>query len=159
MTYCANCGSPVDGRFCPKCGAAAPIAGRPPGASSYPPPPPPTAQGLGMEENLAAALCYIPIIGIIFLLIDPYKQNRTIRFHAWQSIFFSVAWFVVRIAMVFVWMVLRVALPYGMWAIWALISSLISLAFLGILIFMAVKAYQRDRLVLPVITPLAEKQV
>ena len=159
MTYCANCGSPVDGRFCPKCGAAAPIAGPPPGASSYPPPPPPTVQGLGMEENLAAALCYIPIIGIIFLLIDPYKQNRTIRFHAWQSIFFSVAWFVVRIAMMFVWMVLRVALPYGMWAIWALISSLISLAFLGILIFMAVKAYQRDRLVLPVITPLAEKQV
>lgn len=159
MTYCANCGSPVDGRFCPKCGAAAPIAGPPPGASSYPPPPPPTAQGLGMEENLAAALCYIPIIGIIFLLIDPYKQNRTIRFHAWQSIFFSVAWFVVRIAMMFVWMVLRVALPYGMWAIWALISSLISLAFLGILIFMAVKAYQRDRLVLPVITLLAEKQV
>ncbi len=159
MTYCANCGSPVDGRFCPKCGAAAPIAGPPPGASSYPPPPPPTAQGLGMEENLAAALCYIPIIGIIFLLIDPYKQNRTIRFHAWQSIFFSVAWFVVRIAMVFVWMVLRVALPYGMWAMWALFSSLISLAFLGILIFMAVKAYQRDRLVLPVITPLAEKQV
>ena len=159
MTYCANCGSPVDGRFCPKCGAAAPIAGPPPGASSYPPPPPPTAQGLGMEENLAAALCYIPIIGIIFLLIDPYKQNRTIRFHAWQSIFFSVAWFVVRIAMMFVWMVLRVALPYGMWAIWALFSSLISLAFLGILIFMAVKAYQRDRLVLPVITPLAEKQV
>lgn len=159
MTYCANCGSPVDGRFCPKCGAAAPIAGPPPGASSYPPPPPPTAQGLGMEENLAAALCYIPIIGIIFLLIDPYKQNRTIRFHAWQSIFFSVAWFVVRIAMMFVWMVLRVALPYGMWAIWALFSSLISLAFLGILIFMAVKAYQRDRLVLPVITLLAEKQV
>lgn len=159
MTYCANCGSPVDGRFCPKCGAAAPIAGPPPGASSYPPPPPPTVQGLGMEENLAAALCYIPIIGIIFLLIDPYKQNRTIRFHAWQSIFFSVAWFVVRIAMMFVWMVLRVALPYGMWAIWALFSSLISLAFLGILIFMAVKAYQRDRLVLPVITPLAEKQV
>ena len=159
MTYCANCGSPVDGRFCPKCGAAAPIAGPPPGASSYPPPPPPTVQGLGMEENLAAALCYIPIIGIIFLLIDPYKQNRTIRFHAWQSIFFSVAWFVVRIAMMFVWMVLRVALPYGMWAIWALISSLISLAFLGILIFMAVKAYQRDRLVLPVITLLAEKQV
>lgn len=159
MTYCANCGAPVDGRFCPKCGAAAP-AGPPPGAGQYPPPSPSAAvQGLGMEENLAAALCYLPIIGVIFLLIDPYKQNRTIRFHAWQSIFFSVAYIVLRIALVFVWMVLRVALPYGMWAIWALFSSLISLAFLGILIFMAVKAYQGDRLVLPVLTPLAEKQV
>ena len=157
MTYCANCGAPVDGRFCPKCGAAAP-AGSPPGAGQYPPPSA-AVQGLGMEENLAAALCYLPIIGVIFLLIDPYKQNRTIRFHAWQSIFFSVAYIVLRIALVFVWMVLRVALPYGMWAIWALFSSLISLAFLGILIFMAVKAYQGDRLVLPVLTPLAEKQV
>ena len=158
MTYCPNCGAAVDGRFCPKCGAPAPAAGAPPGAPQYVPPPA-SAQGLGMEENLAAALCYIPIIGIIFLLIDPYKQNRTIRFHAWQSIFFSVAWFVVRIAMAILWMVLRVALPYGMWAMWALLSSLISLAFLGLLIFMAVKAYQRDRLVLPVITALAEKQV
>ena len=158
MTYCPNCGAAVDGRFCPKCGAPAPAAGAPPGVGQYAPPPA-SPQGLGMEENLAAALCYIPIIGIIFLLIDPYKQNRTIRFHAWQSIFFSVAWFVVRIAMAILWMVLRVALPYGMWAMWALLSGLISLAFLGLLIFMAVKAYQRDRLVLPVITELAEKQV
>ncbi|MDQ2947203.1 MAG: hypothetical protein M3Y27_14945, partial [Acidobacteriota bacterium] len=89
MTYCTNCGSPVEGRFCPKCGAAAPAGanvppaaagtgyvppGPPPGPSGYPPQ---QAAGLGMEENLASALCYIPIVGLIFLLIEPYNKNKT----------------------------------------------------------------------------------
>ncbi|MBV8819922.1 MAG: hypothetical protein JO022_16280, partial [Acidobacteriaceae bacterium] len=76
MQYCPNCGTPVEGRYCPKCGTAM----QAPGGYSAPPPPPggygappPGATGLGSDENVAAALCYIPIVGLIFLLIDPYK--------------------------------------------------------------------------------------
>lgn len=173
MVYCPNCGAPVEGRFCAKCGspvAAAGSAAAPgptpgpapdaPPQPGYVPPqqayvPPRAPQGLGMEENLAAALCYIPIVGLIFLLIEPYNKNRTIRFHAWQSLLYFAAWFVIMIGLG----ILRVVLGFGgMWMMWSLLTRLVELAmFLG-LIFAAVKAYQRERLFLPIIGPIAEKQ-
>jgi uncharacterized membrane protein len=112
-------------------------------------------QGLGMEENLAAALCYIPIVGLVFLLVAPYNKNRNIRFHAWQSLLYFAAWFVIMIGLG----ILSVALGFaGMWMVWSLLRRLVELAlFLG-LIFAAVKAYQRERLFLPIIGPIAEKQ-
>lgn len=111
-----------------------------------------------MDENLAAALCYIPIVGLIFLLLEPYNKNRTIRFHAWQSLFYALAWFVIMIGMGIIWAMFRMALPYGMWTLMSLLTRLVQLALLLGLIMAAVKAYQRDRLVLPVIGPLAERQ-
>src|SRR3984893_6967235 len=100
MTYCAKCGAPVEGKFCAKCGS--PVAAAPADAPPPPPgaPPPAAANpGLGMDENVAAALCYIPIVGLIFLLVDPYNKNRNIKFHAMQSLFYCVAWIVVVIAL------------------------------------------------------------
>jgi uncharacterized membrane protein len=46
-----------------------------------------TASGHGWQ-------CYIAGIGfpIIYLLTEPYKSNRFIRFHAFQSIAFTVLW-------------------------------------------------------------------
>ena len=40
-----------------------------------------------------AALTYLAgfVTGIVFLVLDPYKSNSFIRFHAFQSIFFNVA--------------------------------------------------------------------
>lgn len=171
MQYCANCGAPVEGRFCAKCGAPAAVAGAaapPPGASAgaagpqqgYVPPqqayvPPAGPQSLGMEENLAAALCYIPIIGLIFLLMPPYNQNRTIRFHAWQSILYFAACIVIMIGLG----ILHVILAFGgMWAMWSLLMLLVRLGMFVGLIFAAVKAYQRERLFLPIIGPIAERQ-
>ena len=178
MTYCPNCGSAVEGRFCPKCGTAAsagtgatpPTGGTdyvppttPPGSpSGYPPGPtgyaPPPAAGLGMEENLASALCYIPIVGLIFLLIEPYNKNKTIRFHAFQSIFYCLAWIVVSIAVGILFAIMFAILPYGVWTILRLLSTLIHLGFVVGWIFMAVKAYQGERFMMPVIGPLAAKQ-
>ena len=179
MTYCANCGSPVEGRFCPKCGAAAPVAtgagvppptggtgyvppgpspgspsGYPPGPSGYPPP----AASLGMDENLASALCYIPIVGLIFLLIEPYNKNKTIRFHAFQSIFYCIAWIILGIGLGIFFMIMFTFLPFGLRHIFGLISNLVQLALFVGWIFMVVKAYQRDRFVMPIIGPLAQKQ-
>ena len=111
-----------------------------------------------MEENLASALCYIPIVGLIFLLIEPYNKNRTIRFHAFQSIFYCLAWIVVWIGIGILFGILFTVLPYGMGSIVRLLSLVVELAFVIGWIMMAVKAYQRDRLVMPIIGPLAEKQ-
>jgi uncharacterized membrane protein len=159
MAFCASCGSQVDGRFCPKCGAA--VAGAAPGP---PPPgpgplPPPTATpGLGMEENVAAALCYIPLIGIIFLLVEPYNKNRTIRFNAFQSLFYLAGWIVAGIALAIVSTIILTIMPYGIWSLWQLLTRLVELALFVGLVVLAVKAYQGQRFEAPIIGPMAAKQ-
>ena len=157
MSYCPKCGSPVDGKFCAKCGSAVdPAAAASPGQT--PPPPPPGGQSIGMEENVASALCYIPLIGLIFLLIEPYNKNRTIKFHALQSLFYCVAWIVVAIALGIVSGIIFAIMPYGAWYLWLMVARLVELALFVGLIIMAVKAYQRSRFLMPIIGPLAEKQ-
>jgi len=109
-----------------------------------------------MEENVAAALCYIPIVGLIFLLVEPYSKNKTIKFHALQSLFYCIAWIAIMILFGVVGSMF--ALVSGLFWFWFMISRLISLALFVGLIIMAVKAYQRSRFVMPIIGPIAEKQ-
>lgn len=111
-----------------------------------------------MEENLASALCYIPIVGLIFLVMEPYNRNKTIRFHAFQSIFYWIACVVLSIGLGIVSAILYAALPYGVGSSIGLLLRLVQLAFVVGWIFMAVKAYQRSRFVMPIIGPMAEKQ-
>ena len=151
--FCPKCGAPAEGRFCAKCGAPLPASETPPN-----PPPGPTAPGLGLEQNLAAALCYIPIIGLVFLLIEPYNRNRTIRFHAWQAVLYAIGWFIIMAVLGILGVTVHAILPFGVWALWALLMRLVHLALLIGLIFAAVKAYQGQRLVLPIIGPIAERQ-
>jgi len=151
MGFCANCGSQAEGAFCPKCGAAINAAG---GAAAAAPsgagPVAPAAAGL--TDNVASALCYVMglITGILFLVLAPYNQNRKIRFHAFQSIFLHVAAIVIWIAFLFL-----SAVSGGMLIF---VSPLIWLAFFVLWIVMIIKAYQDQKLVLPIIGPLAEKQ-
>ena len=63
-------------------------------------PTPTPAPSSGMSNNVAGLLCYVVgwITGLIFLLIDPYKNDKFVRFHAFQSIFFNVSLIAVYIA-------------------------------------------------------------
>ena len=57
----------------------------------------------GINENAAGGIAYVTCIpAIIFLLIEPYKNKPYVRFHAFQSIFLNIAWFVFWIALSFV---------------------------------------------------------
>ena len=61
----------------------------------YPLPPLPCPlSAAGLTPNVAGALAYLvgAITGILFLVIDPFKTDRFVRFHAFQSIFFNLAW-------------------------------------------------------------------
>src|SRR5580692_11390896 len=50
----------------------------------------------GLSDTAASGLAYITIVpAIIFLVVAPYNQNATIRFHAWQSIFLGIVWFAI----------------------------------------------------------------
>jgi uncharacterized membrane protein len=147
MAFCPNCGSQVDGRFCAKCGTAVGTEAGPQAGPSAAPPP--DASVSGMSDNVAGAIAYIPIIGVIFLLIEPYNRNKTIRFHAFQGLFLLAASIVVSIIMS--------AVASVFWGL-VFIMPLIHLAFVGLWLFLMFKTYSGSKIVLPVIGPIAEKQ-
>ena len=162
MPFCAKCGAPVEGRFCATCGTAVDVPTPPLGAAGPTPPPPPApdappplhlSTSAGMPDNTASMLCYILgfITGILFLLLEPYNRNKTIRFHAFQSIFLSIAAFAIRIVLLFLLSSIRL---FDFLAL----SSLVSLCFFGLWIFMLIATYQGRQIVLPIIGPLAQQQ-
>lgn len=107
----------------------------------------------GLTDNAATGLAYLTFIpAIIFLVTAPYNQKPLIRFHSWQSIFYSIVWFVA-------WAVLAVI---GMIPILNLVDIvLFPLTFLGLVIvwvILLIKAFNGERFKLPVIGDLAEKQ-
>jgi uncharacterized membrane protein len=118
----------------------------------YASPQPLAATSTGMSENVAGALCYLVgfITGIIFLVIAPYNQNKFVRFHAFQSIFFNVAYIVFWILMSFL-----TVLTHG---IGFLLFPLIGLGFFVLWLYLMFSAYNNKRVKLPLIGDLAEKQ-
>jgi uncharacterized membrane protein len=142
MAFCSVCGTQIaDGATtCPACANRAVAA--------------PVAVGTGLTDNVAGMLAYFTIIpAIIFLVIEPYNRNRFVRFHAWQSIFFNVAWWIL-------WFGLRIVahIPFLGWMT-IFLWPLVGLAGLIIWIILVIKANQGQTYKLPVIGDLAQQQV
>jgi uncharacterized membrane protein len=112
-----------------------------------------------MTDNLASALCYVLgfITGILFLVLAPYNQNREIRFHAFQSIFLNIAWFAAYIVVSIVAIAFRVIPFLGTFVSIVLHLSL-ALGGLIIWLYMMFKTYNGEKIVLPFIGPMADKQ-
>ncbi len=178
MAACSKCGSVVaDGAsFCSVCGSPVSVVSNP----VPPPPPPPQSQfqpqyqsqpqpqaplqpqmgatSAGLSSNVAGALAYLVglITGIIFLVLDPYKGDRFVRFHAFQSIFLNVA----LIIFGFIWSAIVGMLIFslGLLSLVSLIGSLVYLAFFILWLFLMFKAYNKEMFKLPIIGDIAEKQ-
>lgn len=123
---------------------------------------------LGLDGNVAAALGYpIGIIAIICLIME--KENRFVKFHALQSILLHVAFIIVAIAVWIIGIILVIAgiaasAATNSGALGGLASMLFGLiwlaviaAYIGGLIYAAVKAYGGNKFMLPVIGAMAEK--
>ncbi len=107
----------------------------------------------GLSDNAACGLAYLTFIpAIIFLVVAPYNTNAQVKFHAWQSIFLSVAWFVVWIALVVIGVI--PVLNF----IDIILFPLVGLGFLILWVIVLVNAFQGKRFKIPVIGALAEKQ-
>jgi uncharacterized membrane protein len=142
MAFCSSCGTQIaEGSICSKCAAGATATA---GTISAAP---------GLTDNVAGALAYVTIIpAIVFLVLEPYNRKRFIRFHAFQCIFFAIAWTVL-------WIILGIIghIPFLGWAT-VLLWPLVSLAGLILWIILVLKAYQGQMFKLPVIGDMAEKQ-
>ena len=98
-------------------------------------------------------LAYLTIIpAIVFLVIGPFNKRRFVRFHAFQSIFYFVAWIAVDICLTIIGHI-----PFLGWAT-LFLWPLVSLVLFVILLVLALKAYQGQLFKLPVIGDIAEQQ-
>jgi len=160
MKYCSKCGAQIADealKFCSQCGAPMQAGADQPAPAS--PTPAPASSSSGMQDNVAGLLSYILgfITGIIFLVIEPYNQRPFVRFHAYQSIFFSAAYIGIQIILSILTVVLIMSgAPVG--SLLTLISTLFFIAVFVLWIICIVKAYQNSKFMIPVIGQMAENQ-
>jgi uncharacterized membrane protein len=168
MCVCRSCGAALaaDTRLCESCGA--PTALRT-GVSASAVVSSPEAAAVSdsgetgsktMDTNLAGTLTYLAgfVTGIVFLVLDPYKSNSFVRFHAFQSIFFNVAW----IGFGIVWTILSAFLTPSTGGIFRLVMAsmmvIFSLAGFGIWILLMYQAYQQKLFGLPILGKFAAQR-
>lgn len=104
---------------------------------------------MNIEENIASMLCYIGlwVTGLIFYLLE--KENKTVKFHAMQSLLTFIGVFIVYFVIFFLtWFV-----PF-MW----MFSYLFGLLVFILWIILVIKAYQGEKFKLPIVGDIAEKE-
>jgi uncharacterized membrane protein len=133
---CQRCGAvlSVGATSCPSCGAAVTATTQP--------------------NNIIAALSYVgfAITGIIFLMVEPYSRDETVRFHARQSIAFTVAW----IAFSIVMGVFTSVLPGGLSKLFHFFADIGNIALAILWIFLIYQAYIGNKFRVPVLADWAE---
>lgn len=170
MKPCVNCGTQIadEAKFCASCGAAASPAGPPFVNPSMPGTNPLTAGATGtgasvrsapMSSNQAGMVAYVFgfITGIVMLVMEPYKNDRLVRFHAFQSIFLSVAYVVVWIIWDFISAGL-LSLTFSFWPVVVFFSWILGIGFFALWLLLLLRAYNNERFELPFIGPMAARQ-
>ncbi|PIZ00549.1 hypothetical protein COY62_02025 [bacterium (Candidatus Howlettbacteria) CG_4_10_14_0_8_um_filter_40_9] len=114
---------------------------------------PKAKSGSGMDQNVAGALCYVLgfITGIIFLLIE--KDNKFVKFHAIQSIIFSLAVYAINFVVVGI---LFTSMMAGGFALLGLLSTGLTVLYVVLWIMLMVKAYNGEEWQIPVIGGIAK---
>jgi uncharacterized membrane protein len=105
-----------------------------------------TKTSTGLDQNIAGLLCYVLgfITGLIFILIE--KENKFVRFHAFQSLFTFLGLWVIQFVLMFI--------PILGW----LLAMVLALVGLVVWILMMIKAFQGHTTKLPIVGDLAAKQ-
>lgn len=117
---------------------------------------------LGLDANVGAMLTYLPVCGIsliysIIVLVTE-KTNKTVRFHAFQSLLLLAVFMVIFFAIMIVGGALIAVTGSG------ILSGLVTLIYVGALlgflivaILGCIKAFGNQPFKLPVIGDMAEK--
>ncbi|MFZ0212300.1 MAG: zinc-ribbon domain-containing protein [Candidatus Acidiferrales bacterium] len=160
--FCGSCGQPVKTQASASVATSSSVAGGPAAAAAGTTAPSGTiAGGAGLTMNLAAALSYALglITGILFLVLEPYKNNKFVRFHAMQSILFSVACVIFAIVWGILWGILTSVAGFWILSIDVPLTWLIWLGVFCFWLFLMFQAYSQREYRLPWIGDIAAKQV
>ncbi len=86
MPFCSQCGNEVSATdvYCGRCGRRQVAEAAPNSSGSHPDP------LAGIPPRTASILCYVPAVGwicaIIVLASVKFRNNRPVRFHAFQNV-------------------------------------------------------------------------
>lgn len=156
MPFCSQCGNQVRDMdaFCTRCGARQPVAA--PSAFD-------TASD-AISDKTSVVLCYVPLVGwiasIIVLAASRFRENRLIRFHAFQGLYLFVGWLLAD-------RVISPALRMSMvgpifdapgWMV-RVVFELVELLIIAVGVYMMFKATDKEMLRLPLVGELAEKSL
>jgi uncharacterized membrane protein len=148
MAFCCQCGSPVGHKdpFCGKCGATQPVGV---GAPKF-----------SISDHHASLLCYIPTLGwiaaILILSTPRFRNDRQVRFHAFQGLYLFVVWLLIH------WVVsptLRFPDYDGVYPVYPFVALALQLGVVAIWIFMLYKVAHHESYRLPFLGELAERSV
>jgi len=144
---CPDCSNsmPDTAAFCPGCGRSMDAPERLPEKVGF------------LTENIAGALAYLSFIpAVIFLLVEPYRSHRFVRFHSIQCL---LCW----LAAILIACVLRLLALVIFWIpllgplLLALVATLSALAAFVLWIVLIVKAAQTEMFKLPWIGNYADQ--
>jgi len=147
LTSCPHCAAqmPETAAFCPGCGLSVQAATRVHGTVG------------ALPEIIAGALAYLTFIpAIVFLVLDPYKKNRFVRFHSFQCLLLCGATIVFAIALKLASVVLFIIPVLGPLLV-LLVSTVVALAVVVIWLVLVVKAFQGEMFKLPLLGDFAEQ--
>ena len=108
--------------------------------------PEPIKTSSGIQQNVAGLLCYLAwwVTGIVFLIIE--KDNKFVRFHAWQSIFTFAAITIIQIILAFI--------PIIGW----ILGIIVWILSIVLWIVCMMQAYQGKSFKLPIVGNIAANQ-
>jgi uncharacterized membrane protein len=113
-----------------------------------------TQAGAPPNYRVIAALSYLlgVVTGVIFLYVEPYSQDEFVRFHARQSIIFSIAWFAVQIIVgVFI-----AVMPHPISGLLHFLLSIFNIATAVFWVILMYRAYMGERYRIPELADWAE---
>jgi uncharacterized membrane protein len=149
MPYCCQCGKEVgpSDAYCAHCGGRQPSAAKPRSAFLS-----------RLSSRNASLLCYIPVVGwipaIVVLASSRFRQDRDVRFHAFQGLYLFVAWLIVD------WAVGPFfAFFPGHFARTFTVAGILKVVIFATWIFMIIKTSQNETYRLPIFGELAERSV
>lgn len=113
--------------------------------------------GTGLEPNIASLLCYVPapITSIIFLILE--KENKDVKFHAWQGLLFGGGSIVLLSSLKLFRLIVGLLVSF----LGVLTDFLFVVVFIGLFILWVVcliKAYQGERWKIPVLGDIAAQK-
>ena len=120
--------------------------------------PTPGKTQLGLDQNVAGLLCYLPLccVGFVFSIVEVIveKQSRLVKFHAFQSLLVHAGSLVLWIALTILTLILSL-IATALSVLGTLLFFVYFIGLLGLVIFMMVKAYNGEEYSLPTLGDLA----
>jgi uncharacterized membrane protein len=147
LQSCPHCAAQMPERaaFCPGCGRTMQVPARAHGKVG------------ALPETLAGALAYFTFIpAIIFLFLEPYRQNRFVRFHSLQCLMLSGTVIAVAAFLRLAGLILFIIPVLGPLLV-VLTDIVVALAAVLIWLVLVVKALQGEMFKLPSLGDFAER--